>query len=67
MDEKNMILFILFKFEIHMAIHLTRRHEINMAFLNLFRFTFHNINAFKTFKSVKSEIALLKLEMGNRR
>lgn len=67
MDEKNMILFILFKFEIHKVNNLTRKHEINMAFLNLFRFTFHNINAFKTFKSVKSEIALLKLEMGNRR
>lgn len=50
MDEKNMILFILFKFEIHMVINLTRRHEINMAF-----------------KSVKSEIALQKLAMGNRR
>lgn len=50
-----------------MVINLTRRHETNMAFLNLFRFTFHNINAFKTFKSVKSEIALQKLAMGNRR
>lgn len=50
-----------------MVINLTRRHEINMAFLNLFRFTFHKINSFKTFKSVKSEIALQKLAMGNRR
>lgn len=32
MDEKNMILFILFKFEIYMVINLICRYEINMVF-----------------------------------
>lgn len=45
-------------------INFTRGHKINMAFLNLFRFMFHIINAFE------SKIALQKLAMsklGNRR
>lgn len=56
MDEKNMILFILFKFEIYMVINLICRYEINMVFLNLFCFMFYKINLFKMFKLVKSEI-----------
>lgn len=65
MDEKNMILFILFKFEIYMVINLICIYEINMVFFNLFCFMFYNINVFKMFKLVKSEIVFLKLEIGN--
>lgn len=48
-----------------MVINLICRYEINMVFFNLFCFMFYNINVFKMFKLVKSEIVFLKLEMGN--